>query len=141
MSFLDKIFKRGEEEKEKKEQSTGKPSEKEETVEAPASETTGEQARGVAYQSVLKEPVISEKSRDMSLDGKYVFMVDVDANKKMVQQEVEDRWEVTVDSVNTMITQKRPKRIPGTRETGTGKVEKKAIVTLREGDKIDIFPA
>lgn len=93
--------------------------------------------------SVLKKPVVSEKSRNQSQDGKYVFLVENWANKTSIKKEVEDRWNVSVKSVNTMRTNTKAKRLAnrsGGTIVGKKKAKKKAIVTLAEGDSIDIFP-
>ncbi|NLI12146.1 50S ribosomal protein L23 [Pelotomaculum propionicicum] len=86
---------------------------------------------------VLKRPVVTEKSTSLLQDNKYTFVVDPRANKTEIKQAVEKIFKVKVEKVNTMNVKgkiKRVRRIPG-RTPDT----KKAIVTLKKGDKIEIF--
>lgn len=92
-----------------------------------------------AGKSIIKEPLVTEKSRDMSMDGKYVFSVDLGTNKSEVKKEVEKRYNVTVEKVNITRKSFRPRRYRG--QEGKIRKQKKAVVTLKEGDKIEIFPA
>ena len=86
---------------------------------------------------VLLKPVISEKSYRLVDDGKYTFLVAPDANKTQIRQAVEQVFRVKVTGVNTI---NRPGKRRRTRR-GWGKRPdtKRAIVTLAEGDRIDIF--
>ncbi|MDR5655845.1 50S ribosomal protein L23 [Halodesulfurarchaeum sp. HSR-GB] len=69
---------------------------------------------------VIDHPLVTEKAMNaMDFDNKLQFVVDMDATKPAVRDEVEDRYDVSVLDVNTMITM-----------NGT----KKAIVTLSEDD-------
>ena len=86
---------------------------------------------------ILKKPVVTEKSTSLLQNNKYTFVVDPRANKIEIKQAVEKTFKVKVEKVNTMNVKgkiKRVRRIPG-RTPDT----KKAIVTLRKGDKIEIF--
>jgi large subunit ribosomal protein L23 len=86
---------------------------------------------------VLLGPVISEKSYGLLDDGKYTFLVRPDANKTQIRIAVEQVFGVTVTAVNTI---NRPGKKLRTRGgTGTRKDTKRAIVSLREGDRIDLF--
>jgi len=93
---------------------------------------------GYSKKSILKEPLITEKSRDMSVNGKYVFSVSSSANKNEVKKEVQRRYDVTVEKVNIIKKGIRPKQFRG--REGKIKMQKKAIVTLKEGDTIEVFP-
>ena len=86
---------------------------------------------------VLVRPVISEKSYGLLDEGKYTFIVAPDANKTQVRLAVEQVFGVKVTGVNTA---NRPGKRRRTRN-GWGKRPdtKRAIVTLAEGDRIDIF--
>jgi large subunit ribosomal protein L23 len=95
-------------------------------------------SHGYSKRSILKEPLITEKSRDMSVNGKYVFSVSSSANKSEVKKEVQRRYGVTVEKVNIIKKGIRPKQFRG--REGKVKMQKKAVVTLREGDSIEIFP-
>ena len=86
---------------------------------------------------ILKKPLITEKSNDLLAENKYTFLVDLDANKIEIRQAVESLFKVKVEKVNTMRVKgkiKRVRRIPGRTPE-----RKKAIVTLKEGDRIEIF--
>ena len=86
---------------------------------------------------VIIAPVISEKSYGLLDEGKYTFIVAPEANKVQIRQAVEAVFRVTVTNVNTL---NRPGKRRRTRR-GWGKRPdtKRAIVTLAEGDRIDIF--
>lgn len=86
---------------------------------------------------VLLAPVISEKSYGLLDDGKYTFIVHPDTNKTEVKIAVEKVFGVRVTSVNTINRQGKRKRT----RTGYGRRNdtKRAIVTLAEGDRIDLF--
>ncbi len=91
---------------------------------------------------ILIRPIITEKADMLSnrLD-RYSFVVDRKANKIEIRKAVESRYNVSVESVNTMIV---PAKIK-TRMTKTGVLRgskpayKKAIVKLVEGEEIDFF--
>jgi large subunit ribosomal protein L23 len=86
---------------------------------------------------VLRRPLITEKNTDLQIQGKYVFEVANNANKTQVKQAVETAFKVDVTAVNIMTVQGKKKRM------GRGEVQrpswKKAVVTLKPGDKIELF--
>ena len=86
---------------------------------------------------VIIAPVVSEKSYGLIDEGKYTFLVDPRANKTEIKIAVEQIFDVKVDSVHTMNRQGKSRRT----RFGTGKRKdtKRAIVSLAEGDRIDIF--
>jgi large subunit ribosomal protein L23 len=86
---------------------------------------------------VLLKPVVSEKSYALLDENKYTFVVSPGANKTQIKQAVEAVFSVKVESVNTLNRQGKRKRS----KTGFGKRKntKRAIVTLAEGNRIDIF--
>jgi large subunit ribosomal protein L23 len=86
---------------------------------------------------ILIRPVVSEKSYGLSDIGKYTFIVAPDANKTEIKQAVEAVFRVKVTQVNTV---NRPGKRKRTRH-GWGKRRdtKRAIVSVAEGDRIDIF--
>ena len=86
---------------------------------------------------VLLSPVISEKSYGLLDENKYTFVVRPDANKTQIKIAVEQVFNVTVLDVNTLNRQGKRKR---TRSGfGRRKNTKRAIVSLAEGDRIEIF--
>lgn len=86
----------------------------------------------------IKYPVISDKATRLLERNKYTFMVDKRANKFTIKKVIEYIFEVNVLNVNTL-TVPRKKRTVG-RFTGYRTQYKKAIITLKEGDTINLFP-
>ncbi|MEU4826303.1 MULTISPECIES: 50S ribosomal protein L23 [Actinomadura] len=86
---------------------------------------------------VIIAPVVSEKSYGLLDENKYTFVVRTDANKTQIKQAVESVFGVKVTSVNTLNRQGKRKRT----RFGYGKRKdtKRAIVSLAEGERIDIF--
>ena len=91
---------------------------------------------------VLQKPVITEKMTRMSeKSGRYGFIVNPRANKIQIKKAVEEMYGVEVTNVNTMNYVGKI-RTRGTRSgftKGKTPARKKAIVTLKEGDKIDFY--
>lgn len=86
---------------------------------------------------IIKAPVITEKSANISADGKKVVLkVSKDANKVQIRQAVEKAFDVKVTNVNTVNVRAKKKRVG--RYTGATKAYKKAIITLAEGSKLDL---
>jgi large subunit ribosomal protein L23 len=86
---------------------------------------------------VLLRPIVSEKSYGLLDEGKYTFAVALDANKTQIRHAVEEVFRVKVTGVNTLNRQGKRRR---TRHGWGKRVDtKRAIVTLAEGDRIDIF--
>jgi len=79
-------------------------------------------------------PVITEKSASMEADGKYVFKVDVRANKTQIKQAIEKLFNVKVVSVNIMNTHPKDRRVG--KYSGKTNRYKKAIVKLASGSTI-----
>ncbi|MBR2474036.1 MAG: 50S ribosomal protein L23 [Clostridia bacterium] len=87
---------------------------------------------------IIKRPVITEASMDMTADKKYVFEVMKTATKPEIAEAVEKMFKVKVASVNTVSMKKKPKRL-GVHEGYTSEW-KKAIVQLTEdSDTIEFF--
>jgi large subunit ribosomal protein L23 len=86
---------------------------------------------------VLKRPLVTEKSTLLGESGRYVFEVRKDATKPQIKRAVEAAFDVTVVNVNTLMVHGKTKRY-GPRPT-TGPSRKKAIVTLRAGESIQLF--
>jgi len=88
-----------------------------------------------AYDVILA-PVITEKSSAVSESNQVVFKVRLDATKPQIKSAIEKLFGVKVLSVNTTTRKGKTKRFRGVE--GRQKNEKKAIVRLAEGDKIDV---
>jgi large subunit ribosomal protein L23 len=87
---------------------------------------------------VLLAPVVSEKSYGLLDDGKYTFLVHPDANKTEIKIAVEKVFGVKVVTVNTLNRPGKRKRA-GRAGFGRRNDTKRAIVSLAEGDRIDVF--
>jgi large subunit ribosomal protein L23 len=96
--------------------------------------------KAISPYTVIVRPVITEKSTDLAAANKYIFEVDIRANKPQIKAAVETAFEVTVVEVNTMVMKGKPR---GNRRFGRkvtyGTDWKKAIVTLAADDKIELF--
>jgi large subunit ribosomal protein L23 len=89
--------------------------------------------------SILLRPVISEKTYRLMDDNVYVFVVDKRANKIEIRQAVEKAFGVRVENVNTLNRKGKTTRNRRTNTPGHRQDQKRAIVTLHAGDKIDLF--
>lgn len=85
---------------------------------------------------VIRRPIISEKSTLISEHNQVTFQVAVDANKAQIKQAVEGLFGVSVLAVNTLRQKGKIKRFRGI--VGKRIETKKAIVTLADGDSIDV---
>ncbi len=88
---------------------------------------------------VLVRPVITEKNTALADNGKYVFEVDREANKLQIAQAVSEIFKVTVVNVNTLWVVGKTRRFA--QREGKTKPWKKAIVSLAEGQRIELFPS
>ena len=95
-------------------------------------------ASGSKRKLLIKQVWITEKASNSSNFGKYVFVVDKSANKSEIKKAIESIYSVKVVGVNTVNSKSKSKRLG--RSTGKTSGYKKAIVALKEGQKIDIIP-
>lgn len=87
---------------------------------------------------VIQRPVVSEKSAALAeVAGRYVFQVDRRANKQEIRDAVQQLFSVKVSKVRTLMQHGKEKRFGRHLVRNTG--WKKAIVTLAEGQKIELF--
>ncbi len=86
---------------------------------------------------IIIKPIISEKSTALMENNKYVFKVSMGTNKILVKNAVKEIFGVDPKSVNILVARGKDKRVRF--RVGRRSAFKKAIVTLKEGDKIDIF--
>ena len=84
---------------------------------------------------IIKAPVITEKTNNLSSNNVYVFKVDRKANKTEIKQVIESKWNVKVESVNTTNTKAKRRRVG--KYTGYTAPYKKAYVKLKEGSTIE----
>lgn len=106
-------------------------------------------------EKILIRPVITEKTSALQFDGtdaaseedeipdsvksKYTFEVVPDATKIEVRRAVEEMFDVTVTDVKTMNVRGKAKRVRGRWDKGRRPSWKKAIVTVGEGETIDLY--
>jgi large subunit ribosomal protein L23 len=86
---------------------------------------------------VVFRPVVSEKSYAGLERNTYTFLVDKRANKTEIKEAIQEIWNVRVVSVRTLNRRGKVKRRRFT--VGKRADEKRAVVTLAEGDRIEIF--
>ena len=90
---------------------------------------------------ILKRPIVTEKMTDLQGKGFYAFEVEKTANKIVIAQAVEKKFHVTVLSVRTSV-HKGKRKSQMTRKGrfyGRTPLWKKAVVRLKQGDKIEFF--
>jgi large subunit ribosomal protein L23 len=87
--------------------------------------------------SVIIRPIISEKSYAAIEHNRYTFEVDKGASKPQIADAVAEVFGVTVTRVNTMNMPGKARRVRAAK--GMTRAWKKAVVTLKEGDKIEFF--
>ena len=94
-------------------------------------------------EDILRRPLITEKNTELMEVGQYSFEVATAANKYQIKAAVESTFDVKVRAVNTMNVKPKKKSRAASRRGGRIHGErpgwKKAIVTLADGDRIDIF--
>ena len=88
---------------------------------------------------VIKRPIITEKSTQMTSLGRYTFQVDKRAKKKEIKRAVEKFFGVKVKKVRTIIMRGKKRRVGRLRKETQAADWKKAIVQLAAGEKIDLF--
>lgn len=94
-------------------------------------------ADNISYR-VLKQPHISEKASMLKKDNQYVFRVSQDANKRDIKNSVENVYSVDVLSVNVIKVPRKSRKVG--KISGWRKGYKKAIIKIKQGQKIDILP-
>lgn len=87
---------------------------------------------------IILRPLVTEKSTDLRVkEDKYAFEVDLKANKPEIKKAIEELFKVNVVGVHTMIVHGKVKRMG--RFEGKRPNWKKAIVSLKKGEKIEFF--
>ena len=88
---------------------------------------------------VIIRPIVTEHSYDHMENNVYTFEVAKDSNKVEIRQAIEAIFNVSVVKVNTLNVKPKPKRVRY--QVGQTRTWKKAMVTLKEGDTIELFGA
>ena len=94
-----------------------------------------------AHRDVIVRPVVSEKSYTLLDDNVYTFVVAPSASKPEIRDAIESIFGVTVLKVNTLNRKGKRKRNRRTMTFGKRSDTKRALVTLAEGDTIELFEA
>lgn len=111
---------------------------KTETAEKKTSSSKGA-LRSPANEFIIKHPLITEKAYRMGMTGQYVFVVDKHTNKNEVKKAIKKIYNVDPVSVNTVTIRGERQKFRGV--AGKKVTTKKAIVTLKQGQKLDIMPS
>ena len=93
------------------------------------------------HRDVLLRPVVSEKSYGLLEENVYTFEALLATSKPEIRDAVESLFDVSVVKVNTLNRQGKRKRNRRTGGWGQRPSQKRALVTLAEGDSIDLFEA
>ncbi len=88
------------------------------------------------FYDLIKKPIITEKATILSNNSQVIFSVPMAASKSIVKQAVEKLFGVNVKKVNMLVLKGKTKRFKD--KMGKRKNEKKAIISLEKGQKIDI---
>jgi large subunit ribosomal protein L23 len=87
--------------------------------------------------SIVKAPLVTEKSTRDSVSRKYTFLVDKSANKVEIKQALESIYKIKVEKISSMVVKGKMKRIRNN-QAGLTMDWKKAIVTLKPGHEIKL---
>jgi len=90
--------------------------------------------------NLILKPIVTEKSYSLASEGRYVFKVNITASKRSVANEIKRLYGVDTIEVSTLIMPGKAKRISQTRLMSKPAKWKKAIVRLKGGQTIDLFP-
>ena len=90
----------------------------------------------IKFYDLIKKPIITEKGTLLSNNSQIVFSIPMNANKTIIKQAVEKLFGVNVKKINIIVSKGKTKRFKG--KIGKRKNEKKAIISLEKGQKIDI---
>ncbi|MFO7703169.1 MAG: 50S ribosomal protein L23 [Psychroflexus maritimus] len=88
---------------------------------------------------IIKRPIVTEKTTKLAEENKYTFEVDKRANKIQIKDAIEQIFDVKVKKVNVINGKPKAKRVG--QYQGFKPAISKAIITLEEGHKIDIYTA
>jgi large subunit ribosomal protein L23 len=94
---------------------------------------------GTDPRDIIIRPVVSEKSYASYDENVYTFVVAHDANKIEIRKAVEQIFNVRVTNVNTINRKGKRKRNRRSGMWSTRSSEKRALVSLHDGDRIDVF--
>lgn len=88
--------------------------------------------------TLITNPIITEKATMLSADRKYVFLVKNGATKPEIRKALEHIYKVNVENIQVINTSPKPRRMG--MNIGSKPGYRKAIVTVKEGQKLDVLP-
>lgn len=141
MSFLNKILKSDKQDEAAPKKSAPvkvavKDEEKKEQLLTPQVHKNKKHEDPTAYR-IISKPLITEKATELTALNKYIFVVPVSANKKSIAERIFGIYGVKPEKIN--IVRRSGKLVRYGRRTGVTKSYKKAIITLAQGDKIEVY--
>lgn len=89
--------------------------------------------------NIIIKPLVTEKSMSESSQGRYIFKVSKRATKGQIKESIEETFNVDVLKVNTVKQSGKRRRVGRLRREIKRPDGKKAIITVKQGQKIDIF--
>lgn len=101
-----------------------------------AKKTTKTEEKAVATSPFILGPRVTEKGAYATEKGQYLFNVAIDANKIQIKKAIADQYKVTPVAVNIVVSKPKAKVFRG--RLGTQSAFKKAYVTLKKGETIDV---
>ncbi len=114
----------------------GKKKTQDETVQEGTESITTQVATGNLVYGIIKQPHVTEKAAHASEHNKYTFKVDKNATKIDIKNVIEKKYKVKVSKINITNIPAKTRRVG--RYIGKKPGFKKAIITLREGERIDV---
>lgn len=90
---------------------------------------------------IIKKPLKTEKSMALAAKGVFTFLVDLNAAKNDIRKAIEKEFNVHVVSVKTIVTKGKVKNAGRKRRKIKNSDQKKALIKLKAGEKIDLFEA
>lgn len=90
--------------------------------------------------NTIIKPILTEKSMLTSKSSNFTFKVSRNASKNNIKNEITRLYKVDVEDIKTMIMPGKPKRVLRTRLNTKTPKWKKAVIKLKEGQTIDLFP-
>lgn len=89
--------------------------------------------------NIIYRPIITEKGVALTESNMYAFVVNMKATKDSIALAIKDAFNVDVLNVRTMVMPGKPKRVRKSRIEIKTKKWKKAVITIKKGQKIDMF--
>jgi len=89
--------------------------------------------------NIIIKPIITEKSMQLAKNGRYSFVVAKSTSKNSIKKTVEKLFKVHVTQVSTIVAKGKTARVGTKRQLAFTPAVKKAILKIKQGEKIDLF--